>query len=110
MNYTEVKIGKIADVWVGMCGYQEAEFGVGFTLSGSGWGTGDNWSYWATRPSGAKWSIEDQTTALGKVMLRLRDLMKDAKVESVERLKNKPIEVTFENNRLKTWRILTEVL
>jgi hypothetical protein len=37
-------------------------------------------------------------------------LLKQAKVDSVERLKGKPVEVTFDGNRLEEWRILTEVL
>jgi hypothetical protein len=37
-------------------------------------------------------------------------LLKEAKVDSVEKLKGKPIEATFDGNMLKEWRILTEVL
>jgi hypothetical protein len=37
-------------------------------------------------------------------------LLKDAKVSSVDELKGKPVEVTFDGNMLKEWRILTEVL
>jgi hypothetical protein len=37
-------------------------------------------------------------------------LLKEAKVDSVDKLKGKPVEVTFEGNTLKSWRILTEVL
>jgi hypothetical protein len=37
-------------------------------------------------------------------------LLKDAKVNSVDELKGKPVEVTFDGNMLKEWRILTEVL
>jgi hypothetical protein len=36
--------------------------------------------------------------------------LKDAKVNSVDELKGKPVEVTFDGNMLKEWRILTEVL
>ena len=34
----------------------------------------------------------------------------DAKVNSIDKLKGIPVEVTFEDNMLKEWRILTEVL
>jgi hypothetical protein len=37
-------------------------------------------------------------------------LLKEAKVNSVDMLKGKPVEVTFDGNTLKSWRILTEVL
>jgi hypothetical protein len=37
-------------------------------------------------------------------------LLKEAKVNSVDKLKGIPVEVTFDGNILKDWRILTEVL
>jgi hypothetical protein len=43
-------------------------------------------------------------------MRLLSKLLKEAKVDSVEKLKGKPVEVTFDGNRLQEWRILTEVL
>jgi hypothetical protein len=43
-------------------------------------------------------------------MRYVSSLLKDAKVNSVDQLKGKPVEVTFDGNMLKSWRILTEVL
>jgi hypothetical protein len=41
----------------------------------------------------------------------LSKLLKEAKVDSVGKLKDIPVEVTFfEGNILKEWRVLTEVL
>jgi hypothetical protein len=40
----------------------------------------------------------------------LSKLLKEAKVDSVDQLKGKPVEVTFDGNLLSEWRILTEVL
>lgn len=37
-------------------------------------------------------------------------LLKEAKVDEVYQLKGKPVEVTFEGNMLKEWRLLTEVI
>jgi hypothetical protein len=37
-------------------------------------------------------------------------LLKDAKVDAVQKLQGIPVEVTFDGNLLKEWRILTEVL
>lgn len=45
--------------------------------------------------------------------LRLREVMEEAGARSVEKLKGKPIEMTFEGHgmaRLTEWRILTEVI
>jgi len=43
-------------------------------------------------------------------MIDMENLKKDAKVNSIDKLKGIPVEVTFEDNMLKEWRILTEVL
>ena len=37
-------------------------------------------------------------------------LLTEAKVNSIDQLKGKPVEVEFEGNTLKGWRILKEVL
>jgi hypothetical protein len=41
---------------------------------------------------------------------RIDKILTDAKVYSVDKLKGKPVELTFDGNMLKEWRILTEVL
>jgi hypothetical protein len=43
-------------------------------------------------------------------MRYLSKLLNEAKVSSVDKLKGIPVEVTFDGNMLKEWRILTEVL
>jgi hypothetical protein len=43
-------------------------------------------------------------------MRYISDLLHDAKVDSVEKLKGVPVEILFEGNTLKEWRIFTEVL
>jgi hypothetical protein len=37
-------------------------------------------------------------------------ILESARVSDVSGLKGKPVEIVFENNQLKSWRILTEVL
>lgn len=111
MTPQEVKIGKIAKVSFGFGGYQDACIGVSFTLSGPSWGVGDFWGDWAIeRSEYCKWTQEDRIRKLGETVMRLNALLKDAKVESVDALKNIPVEATFEDRTLKSWRILTEVL
>ena len=45
-----------------------------------------------------------------KTLKNVSKYLKEAKVSSVDKLKGIPVEVTFENNTIKSWRILTEVL
>jgi hypothetical protein len=58
----------------------------------------------------SKWSESDRDVWYAEIMRYVSKLLRDAKVDSVEKLKGKPIEATFDGNTLKEWRILTEVL
>ncbi len=106
----EKYIGKITSAKLGEGGYDDAMFGFSFGLDSTGGGCGDFWGTWAKRAPDAKWSEQEQLEIFGKAMARCRDLMKDAKVSDFKDLKGKPIEITFNNGRLHSWRILTEVL
>lgn len=104
------KLGKISKVSFGYGGYQDAQFGLSVTLSGESWGVGDFKGFWASRPTHADWTVEDQTRSLGETALYLRDLLRLAKKQEVHELVGVPVEVTFDGNMLKEWRILEEVL
>jgi hypothetical protein len=105
------QIGKIEIAYVGTGGYQDAMFGITFRISGKGWGVSDFWGTWSRDPDKhCKWTIEEQTEIWGDVMRRIAKLLVEAKVTDVEDLRGKPVEVTFEDGRLKSWRILDEVL
>lgn len=105
------ELGKIERAEFGFGGYQDAQLGIGFTLGGEGWGVTDFWGAWGTEPSEhAKWDRDDQVKELGETCLRVRDLLKAAKVYRVDQLSGKPIQAKFDGNLLKEWRILTEVL
>ena len=54
--------------------------------------------------NGVKYTVNIQTIEF------INDILKDAKVNYVSELINKPVEVTIENNTFKDFRILTEVL
>ena len=110
----EKKLGKIESVSFGLGGYQGAMLGIHVTLGTSGWGVGDSR---ANRDSEqikwtehTQWSEEDRDGWYSEIMRYVSTLLKEAKVDSVDKLKGKPVEVTFEGNTLKEWRILTEVL
>lgn len=58
-----------------------------------------------------KWESEEQKNeAFQKVLKDLSKLLKEAKVNYVSELANKPIEIEIENQMFKSFRILTEVL
>lgn len=107
----EKQLAKISSVSVGFGGYDDAMFGVSVAFTHGCWGVNDFKGWWAAKPGkNAKWTREDQIKRWGENMEWLKDLMRDAKVESVAALRNTPVELTLENNQLKSWRILTEVI
>jgi len=107
----ETRFGKIQKVTYGMGGYQDAQFGLTLTLGGEGWGVGTFRGQWASPPSpSAQWTEESRKTAFGDDAIWLIDIMTKAKVTDVSRLAGIPVEVTFDGNMLKSWRVLEEVL
>lgn len=106
-----LRLGKIQKVRVGFGGYDDAMFGVAFTLGGAdGWGVSDWKGPWTTKVTeSTKWTEADRSHEFDTVMRWLWQLCKEAKVTTVDQLQGIPVEVTFEDNRLKSWRILTEV-
>lgn len=96
----KIELGKIQSV---SFGYEEYLFGLKLTLGGQSWGTCTGYYY---NPS----YKGDNTEYMKEMMGNVQKILKDAKVDSVDKLLNKPIEATFEGNLLKEFRILTEVL
>lgn len=107
-------LGKIDSVRFGLGGYQDSMLGLHISFVGTGWGvcTSDStWDYETVECSKyAKWTEEDRTELMVKTLKNVSKYLKEAKVSSVDKLKGIPVEVTFENNTIKSWRILTEVL
>ena len=99
---------------VGFGGYQDAMWGVSFTIGSDkeSWGCGSFQGHWSYPPSeGAKWTDESRIKKYGEVMNYLLDLCKKAKVEDVMDLVGVPIEATFDGSlKLVSWRILEEVV
>ena len=110
----ENKLGKIEDIYFGLGGYQGAMLGLHVTLGNGGWGVGDSKANWDAEQikcsEHAKWTESDRDEWYAEIMRYVSKLLKEAKVDSVDKLKGKPVEVTFDGNTLKEWRILTEVL
>jgi hypothetical protein len=110
----EKRLGKIEEVSFGLGGYQRAMLGIHVTLGASGWGVGDSRAQWDAETIScsehSKWSESDRDVLYAEIMRYVSKLLSDAKVDSVDKLKGKPVEATFDGNTLKEWRILTEVL
>lgn len=107
----EKSIGKISHISLGFGGYQDAQFGLSVTLSGSSWDVGDFKGFWSRNPdSSCRWTSKDKDLALLIMLYFIQDLLRDAHIDSLDKLKDKPVEVTFKDNGLQSWRILTEVL
>jgi hypothetical protein len=110
----EKKLGKIEEVRFGLGGYQGAMLGLHVTLGNGSWGVGDSKANWDSEQikwgEYTQWTEEDRNQWYSDIMRDVSTLLKEAKVDSVDKLKGKPVEVTFDGNTLKEWRILTEVL
>ena len=110
----EKRLGKIQDVKFGIGGYQDSMIGLHVTLGSNGWGVGDSKSAWdAERIECSKycnWTEEDRDKNYSEIMRYVSKLLGEAKVNSIDKLKGIPVEVTFDGMGLKEWRILTEVL
>ena len=109
----EKTYGKIASVNVGLGGYQHAMMGISFDLSQGGiLSVSDFWGAWGLEidSKGTFWTEVDRDARFAETMRKINQLLIDAKVDNVNQLKGKPIEVTCDSKHMVSWRILTEVL
>lgn len=112
---TNTKLGKIESVEFGLGGYNNDMLGLTIVISGKGWGVvpsepqfwDSNLIEWNYR---CKWTEDDRDKQFAIVMRRISDLLKDAKVDTINKLVGIPVEAIFNGFNLKSWRILTEVL
>lgn len=106
------EIGKIQKIAFGWGGYQDCMIGFSITLGGKSWGVSTFEGAWGTdRSESTKWSEDDRLKDLGRACIFIRDILKGANKQTLDKLENIPIEAVFdEKNTLKSWRILEEVL
>ena len=57
-----------------------------------------------------RWEESEREAAVTVSVEKVYQILKDAKVNYVSQLVNKPVEVTIDKNCFKDFRILTEVL
>lgn len=111
----EKLLGKIYSISYGLGGHDDVQFGLTVELKGHGWGTVDFIGVWdynhiKTPSEYAQWTEESRTDKLVALNRKISELLKITNVKTIDQLKGMPVEVTFENGTLKSWRILTEVL
>ena len=108
------EIGKITGVRFGSGGYQDCMFGLSVDLGSkkNSWGVGDFKGTWGPEISSkdCEWTEKDRSENYASTMRFIADLMQKAKVSEVHDLVGIPVEVVFDGNMLKSWRILEEVI
>lgn len=114
-NTMETKeLGKITCCKFGFGGYQESMMGLHLTFEGKGWGCGTSilgfWNDTIKWTPNCKWTEESRSQQRVDMVKEIDKTLREAKVDSVDKLKGIPVEVIFENRMIKSWRILAEVL
>lgn len=112
---TQKQIGKIQSIRFGQGGYQDAMIGLSVSLGSDkdAWGVGDfrgTWDLGIKVDESTKWTEKDRDMQFAETMRFVSELLTKAKVGDVSRLVGTPVEVTFENNKLKSWRVLEEAI
>ena len=106
----ETILGKISSVHFGK---RDGRLGLSFTLSGS-WSVQTSYVCWDPEDTKVtehtRWTEEDRNKELSNIMRKISELLKQAKVDTVDELLNIPVEFTAEKGILTSWRILEEVL
>ena len=81
---------------------------LGFEMSGCG--VMDGGKYTVNISKECKWTPKRRAVTVTEKIEMIDDILRDAKVNYVSQLVNKPVEVTLIGDRFESFRILTEVL
>lgn len=108
---TEKILGKITTAEFGMVRDYPFLFGLQLYFSlGDGTSIGCGSKYTVNISKECRWEEPERREAITKKIEELNKILRDAKVNHVSQLVNKPVEVEIEKNTFKDFRILTEVL
>jgi hypothetical protein len=111
MNDNDIKLGKITSIKFGVC---EGRLGLHVEFGGPFGGVGWRFTTWdptkIKKSKHAVWTEKERSKFHDELVRLISKFLDEAKVNSVEELKDTPVELVFDNNTLKSWRILTEVL
>lgn len=110
----EKKLGKIESIKLGLGGYQDSMIGLTIHLSGDSWDVKDFKGTWDAEiiecSKHCKWTEEDRNKTYSETIRFISKLLEESKVDDLDKLKGMPVEVTFDENKLKEWRVLKEVI
>ena len=110
----EKALGKITNVKFGNVGYRDLQFGLQLTFKSNPWSVSktiaESWSMEVKHDEYSQWTEEDRLRGYANTMREISSIMKQAGVNDIDDLKNIPVELTFNNGALESWRVLTEVL
>lgn len=102
------KLGKISEAKFGVIHDMPFLFGLKLEFNGDDWSVGCS-NHVINMSKECKWK-GDRKGATEEIMDFTYKLLKEAKVQNVNDLFGIPVEVEFEGNTFKDFRILTEVL
>ena len=107
-------LGKIHNAQLGFCGPEGVMLGlhVEFVFQGNGLYVEKYGGYRIDHQEGFKWTEEDRNKANADLCLYIVNLLKEAKVPSLDALVGRPVSATVKSDftAMKDWRILGEVL
>ena len=109
-NRVEKMLGKIDFAEFGTIRDMPFLIGLQLGFSMGGYGVMDGGRYTVNISPECKWEKSERVEAVTKIVEDVNKILKDAKVNYVSELVNKPVEVTLVNNTFESFRILTEVL
>lgn len=108
------QLGKIKSATFGYGGYQGVQFGYQLVFEGEGWGVATplygHWSLDISIDERTEWDQHDRLKGFGEAAMKLNEDLKASKKKHVGDLVGVPVEVTFKDNMMHDYRILTEVL
>jgi hypothetical protein len=105
------ELGKISSVRFGFGGYDDAQIGLSLSFSMKGSGVNTFLGTWSgTRSDRCKWTEEERFKTLGETVLQIGEWLGKIHGKDVHDLVGTPVELTFDGNMLKDWRLLEEVL
>ena len=108
------ELGKIESAKFGMGGYQDCQFGLSIDFSGNSWGVSDFKGGWGVdmdcSSESCKWDEVDRSKWFDETCRFVSQILMKAKKQYISQLVGVPVEVTFDGNSLRDWRILEEVL
>ncbi len=109
----EKELGKITFAEFGQCSDRPFLFGLHlcFEFGGGGSGCCDGCKYTVNVHEECKYdNVDDKYKRILEIIEFVDKTLKDAKVNHVSELVNKPVEVTLKDSWFKDFRILTEVI